>query len=164
MTRFATLFAGLMLIVCAVSPVSADVGFQGIKVGGGFLWNDEVKGPLDATGGGLHVSVDFQLSGPISLAPFYEFSRRNSITSTLFGGEFHYNIPVSDKAKFYVGPGFGAAKAGGSTEFHFNGVGGFKFDLNDRLGLFVQGKYAWAADDLVNGIAAHGGITFSVMK
>lgn len=157
---------GLLLALGAVSPSQAGPGaVQSVKVGGGFLWNDELKDPLDTTGGGLHVSADFTLLSQIALTPFYEFSRRNSITTTLVGGELHYNILVAeDQGAFYIGPGFGVADAAGRTKFHVNGVAGFKYNLTGRFGVFVQGKYAWAADDLLNGVTAHGGVTFPLMK
>ncbi len=157
MRQFAIAFTFVTLVLGL--PLSTEAGFgafQQIKLGGGILWNDKVA--LDATGGGAHVSVDLELTGPFNLTPFYEFSRRNDITSTLAGGELHYNA-----GHFYFGPGFGVADAGGKTKFHVNGVAGIRFDLMDRVGFFVQGKYAWAADDLLNGVTVHGGITLPIM-
>jgi len=173
MKNMAAVLVGLLLVLGVVSHSQAGafqgVKVQDIKIGGGFLWNDKVNDPLDTAGGGLHASVDFTLLPQIVLTPFYEFSRRNSTTTTLIGGEFHYNIPVGkDRGKdrrkeqgmFYVGPGFGVADAAGATEFHINGIGGFKYNLTDRVGFFVQGKYTWAADDLLNGVTAHSGLCF----
>ena len=158
MKRGLSVFFGAILMALAMAPVGAHGELiQNLKVGGGFLWNDESA--LDATGGGLHVSADVHLHNRVDVTPFYEFSRRNGVTSSLLGGEFHYNVPAGF-GTFYVGPGFGVANANGSTEFHVNGVGGVKVGLSSWLGVFVQGKYAWAADDLVNGITAHAGVMF----
>ncbi len=160
MKRLVIVCAGLLLVLGAVSTSHAGFGmFQTVKIGGGVLWNDKVAAPLNATGGGIHVSFDFGLARSFAFTPFYEYSRRNSITSTLVGGEFHYT-----HGSFYFGPGFGIANAGGQTKFHINGVGGYKFNLSHRFGLFVQGKYAWAADDLLNGVTFHGGFTFPLMS
>lgn len=158
MKRAVTILVGLLLVLGAFAPARAGLNVvEGIKVGGGFLWNDKLA--QDATGGGFHVSVDFKLLPSFNLTPFYEYSRRNGVASTLAGGEFHYKY-----GPFYFGPGFGIADANNQTKFHVNGVGGFKYKLTDRFGFFVQGKYAWAADDLLNGITVHGGLTFPFMK
>ena len=146
------------------NTASADFGtFQGLKFGGGFLWNDEVQSGLDATGGGFHASAEFALLNRVAFSPFYELSRRNDLNSSLFGGEFHYLIPMGGNHA-YVGPGFGVADYNGRSKLHINGVLGWKYSASQWLGFFVQGKYAWAADDLVNGITAHAGITIPFLR
>ena len=98
------------------NTASADFGtFQGLKFGGGFLWNDEVQSGLDATGGGFHASAEFALLNRVAFSPFYELSRRNDLNSSLFGGEFHYLIPMGG-SHAYVGPGFGVADYDGHPD------------------------------------------------
>ena len=156
MKRTSIVLFALLLTSALVQTTQASVpGLKGFKVGGGILWNDRVAAPLDATGNGLHVSAEFELTRMVFLSPFYEFSRGNDLTSTLMGGEFHYV-----RGPFYLGPGVDIANAGGRTKIHLNGVGGLKLRLTSRIGFFVQGKYAWAADDLVKGVTAHAGATF----
>ena len=163
MKRFSVIACALLFTLGAFSASYAGSGaFQGLKVGGGILWNDRVNAPLASTGGSFHVSADFGLMRPISLTPFYEYARRNGISTTLAGGELHYDIPVAQKGTFYFGPGFGVADAGGTTKFHVNGVGGFRYNLAEHAGLFIQGKYAWAAGRLLNGATVHGGLVFSL--
>lgn len=155
-----TILAGLTLVLFSFSPAAAGLGgFEGLKIGGGFLWNNERDDPLDTTGGGLHVSGDFSIGGPIRISPFYEFSRRNGITSSIYGGDLHYDMPMSGRTHVYFGPGFGIADTMNKTEFHINAGAGVAYDLRSWFGLFAQVKYAWASDDVINGITAHAGIT-----
>ena len=159
-------FVCLLLATGAFSTSFADSrGLQDLKIGGGILWNEKVSAPLKAMGGGFHASADIGLARWMTLTPFYEYSRRNTVNSNLAGGEFYYSIPVKDdQGAFYFGPGAGIARWQGMSNLHVNGVGGFKYRLKERVGIFVQGKYVWAADKMLNGVTAHGGFTLSMKK
>ena len=149
-----------------------------VKAAGGLLF--------DPTRWGGYLSVEFPIGDtyPTYLAPFVEFYQKSGISEIPAGLSLVYKAPLSDRyGTVFFGAGGGILHArgfpllietpvgvvatdekGSTTKAMIAVGGGVRFDVTDRAGAFVQGRWfrAFASGDFPNNFALHLGLKFSL--
>lgn len=151
-------------VVFAVGFFSrADAAFfDGVKVAPGVFWNNSILLGFNPSGAGLHLSADFRPLTPFIFTPFYEVFAGGD-TTQLLGMELNWSVSMRDYETHFLFFGGNIGKAfskGQKAETVYGGQLGYKFPLNDRLGLFVQVKYIQSHDQVFSGVSGHIGATF----
>ena len=150
-----------------------------VKAGGGLLF--------DPTRWGGYLSVEMPIGDtyPTYLATFVEFYRKDGVSEIPAGLGLTYKAPLSDRyGTVFFGVGGGilhargfpvwiidpiigaipSGKTGSTTKAMIAVGGGVRFDVADRMGVFVQGRWfrAFASGDFPNNFALHAGLKFSL--
>lgn len=142
----------------------AEAGwFDGLKVGGTLLYNDTPRPRFETTGVGVHLSADIRPPGFFIFTPFYEVSAGKPTTQML-GGMLSWAVSMRDYRShiFYFGGTYGVAIADGVTERMYGLHLGYKFPLNERMGMFVQVKGLEADSNVFEGLVGTVGVTFAL--
>ena len=165
-----------VLVVAMVGRADAQVD---VKAGGGLLF--------DPTRWGGYLSVEIPIGDtyPTYLAPFAEFYRKSGVSEIPAGLSLIYKAPLSDQyGTVFFGVGGGilhargfpllidtiagpvpspSGETGSTTKAMIAVGGGVRFDVADRAGVFVQGRWFRAfASGFPNNFALHAGLKFSL--
>lgn len=137
--------------------------FDGLKAGGTLLYNDTPRPRFETTGVGLHVSADIRPPGFFIVTPFYEVVAGKPSTQ-LIGGALSWAVSMRDYRShiFYFGGSYGVAIADGESERMYGIHIGYKFPLNERMGMFFQIKGMEADNNVFQGLVGTVGITFAL--
>ncbi len=164
----------LVVMVAMFGRANAQVD---VKAGGGLLF--------DPTRWGGHLAIEIPIGDtyPTYLAPFVEFYRKIGISEIPAGISLIYKAPLSDRyGTVFFGAGGGVLHARGfpllidtvlgpvitdetgtRTEAMIAAGGGVLFDVAERAGVFVQGRWFRAfASGSTNNFALHAGLEFSL--
>lgn len=162
MKRWTIAFAAMMLVMMPSSVVQAG-WFDGLKAGGNVLYNDAARARFETAGVGIHVSADIRPPGFFILTPFYEVTAAKPSTQ-MVGGALSWAVAMRDHRThvFYFGASYGLAIADGFSERMYGLHIGYKFPLNERMGMFAQLKGVEADNQLFQGIVASVGVNFAL--
>lgn len=151
---------GLVVVLSGASRADA-AWFEGFKFGTGLLWDFTTRSAKQSSGVGAHISADLKPVAPVMFTPFYEVSGGTHVTQ-LYGMNLSYAIGMRDHEThtLFFGGGIGQAAVDGERASFISLNLGYKFPVRERLGIFVQGKYVEAKNNLVDGISGHVGVIF----
>ena len=155
-------FGAVLLVMLSVNVAQAG-WFDGFKAGGTLLYNDAARARFETTGVGIHVSADIRPPGFFMISPFYEVAAAKPSTQ-LVGGAVSWAVAMRDHRThiFYFGGSYGLVIADGASERMYGLHIGYKFPLNERMGLFAQIKGVEADNQAFQGIVASVGVNFAL--
>jgi hypothetical protein len=162
MKRWCVCFGAILLVILSANVAQAR-WFDGAKAGGTLLYNDSSRGRFNTSGGGIHVSADIRPPGVFIISPFYEIAAGKP-TTQLVGGVLSWAVAMRDNRThiFYFGGTYGVAIADGESQRIYGLHVGYKFPLNERMGMFVQVKGLEADSNLFQGVVGSFGLTFAL--
>jgi hypothetical protein len=162
MKRWVVGFVALLGVLVSSSVAQAG-WFDGFKAGGAFLYNDSPRPRFETSGVGLHVSADIRPPGVFIVSPFYEVAAGKPATQ-MMGGMLSWAVAMRDRRThiLYFGGTYGVVIADGVSERIYGLHVGYKFPLNERMGVFFQMKGLEADNNAFQGLVGTLGITFSL--
>ena len=155
MRKILVVLAVALCLVAIQTTANAQVD---IRVGGGLIFDNTVPG------GGA--AVDIALTESIQISPFADYFHKNSTDIIPLGVNVKLTGPLGESdALFYVGVGGGMVRVDTGTSVNkllIDAVGGIDYPATEKIYIYMEGRYMWAADDALNDVAAFAGIKFSV--
>lgn len=163
MRRFVVAGLAVAFLGAASTAFGADDAKASFRLGGGFLYNNKIAVGGKTAGGG-HIALDIHVPGKqVSLSPYVEGYRKSSKWSSAAGLNFLVRPKTSgDKGSAYFGVGGGVFHLPGVSKGSFNVLVGADIKASDKVSIFIEPRYAWAASSTLNGVAAHAGIAIHV--
>jgi hypothetical protein len=179
MRRFVIAGLAVAFLGAASTAFAADDAKASVKIGGGMLYNNKQALRLAVGGkaqGGGHISVDINVpEKQVAFSPAVDIYRKSGVTSVWGGLNILIKPKTSgDKGSVYFGVGGGvlstkAATAVGTrvtkstqSKGSFDVLVGANIKASDKVGIFIEPRYVWAASSALNGVAAHVGLAFHV--
>jgi hypothetical protein len=146
----------------APAALAADDAKASFRLGGGFLYNNKIARGGKTMGGG-HIALDIHVPGKqVSFSPYVEGYRKSKWSSAA-GLNFLIRPKTSgDKGSAYLGVGGGVFHVPGTYKGSFNILVGADIKASDKVSIFIEPRYAWAASSTLNGVAVHAGIAIHV--
>lgn len=171
----------LMAMLPGATPkaFAAEEAKASIKLGGGALYNSETALRQAIGGkaqGGGRLAIDFQAPGRrLAFSPTVDIYRKSGVTSVWSGLNFLLKSPGrGDKGSVYFGAGGGvlhtqigsvagsAVTRSSVNRGSFDVLVGTEIKASERVSIFIEPRYVWAASSALNGVAAHAGLAFHV--
>lgn len=161
MKRWVIGLAAILMVMGATSVAQAG-WFDGVKAGGALIYNDAQRARFETTAVGLHVSADIRPPGVFILTPFYEVGVGKP-SLQMVGGSLSWAVAMRDRRThiLYFGATYGWTMSDGFTEPFYGLHVGYKFPLNERMGLYGQIKGLEDDAQVFQGLVASVGMTFA---